>query len=351
MGGALRQKQMDVFFAAFVLTVLSVGAEAAASFQIQPFWHTLNDGTYAISWQYPKEPVQVVPLEMPACDFGSLEFYQLPGMAKPAYLKNIPCNGTQDVVRFAFLADTQEGPKTTADFINIIDKMDNNALIFGGDFVQDGSDVDDWEEMLRAVNQATSHRLMIPVVGNHEYRGDNKTPNWKKYFGFDAGLAFYSTWIGPAKIIVINSSFEDDPTLVVRQLIWLDKELAHPAPWKIVVFHHPAYSRSIMYTSTFPKREYKFLRDLYLPLFEKYKVDLVLNGHSHIYERSFRNGIHYITTGAAGGKQGIRGADNPYEVLFDEARTYIQFEVSSTELRASALQMNSQPIDFLILKR
>ena len=33
------------------------------------------------------------------------------------------------------------------------------------------------------------------------------------------------------------------------------------------------------------------------PLFEMYDVDLVLNGHDHLYERSAKNGVDYVVTG------------------------------------------------------
>lgn len=39
-----------------------------------------------------------------------------------------------------------------------------------------------------------------------------------------------------------------------------------------------------------------------IPLVEKYGVKIVFSGHTHIYERSFKNNIHYIIGGPSGGK-------------------------------------------------
>jgi len=45
----------------------------------------------------------------------------------------------------------------------------------------------------------------------------------------------------------------------------------------------------------------KFIRDDYVPLFEKYHVDMVISGHSHIYQRGERNGVSYLIIGGGGG--------------------------------------------------
>lgn len=43
-----------------------------------------------------------------------------------------------------------------------------------------------------------------------------------------------------------------------------------------------------------------FVRLKYVPLFEQYGVDLVIGGHSHIYQRGSRNGVHYLVVGGGG---------------------------------------------------
>ena len=51
--------------------------------------------------------------------------------------------------------------------------------------------------------------------------------------------------------------------------------------WIIVFFHKQVYS-----SASTPEDEEDF-REVYHPLFEKYKVDLVLQGHLHAYERTY----------------------------------------------------------------
>lgn len=305
-----------------------------------------------VTWQY-KRSSEVehfkIPLEK-ACDFGDM-YYQIHGMAKPIRFKGIPCAESLENTKFSFIADTQEGPETSAQFAEMIDAFDSHAVILGGDIVQTASDDDEWVDLFKALSKATSHRLMVPVIGNHEYRDDSEGKYWEKYFGFKANEAFYSVWLGSVKLIAISSNFEDDPSMVLKQLAWLDSELAKPAPWKIVVFHHPPFSRSIMHASFYWRREFEPLRQYYVPLFEKHKVDMVLNGHSHIYERSIKDGIHYVTTGAAGGKAGTEGAKNPFEIKAMHERTVVQFEVSSTALRMISVNLTGKTIDNLLLTK
>ncbi|MHC5263636.1 purple acid phosphatase family protein [Streptomyces sp. UC4497] len=106
-----------------------------------------------------------------------------------------------------------------------------------------------------------------------------------------------------------------------KQTAWLDKRLGElrardDIEFVVVFFHHCAYS-----TSTHASDG--GVRDAWVPLFAKHQVDLVINGHNHVYERTdaikgngngevgkpvpvgastdpTRDGIVYVTAGGAG---------------------------------------------------
>ena len=72
--------------------------------------------------------------------------------------------------------------------------------------------------------------------------------------------------------------------------------------WVIVYFHRPIYSDGKNPTLI-------VLRNMLQPIFDKYEVDLVLQGHNHVYERSIPlkfdsvpdpNGQVYVTIGTGG---------------------------------------------------
>ena len=70
---------------------------------------------------------------------------------------------------------------------------------------------------------------------------------------------------------------------------WLAKDLAqNKKNWTIVAFHHPPYTDG-SHKSNNPKDSggrMKEMRENFTPIFDKYDVDLVISGHSHVYERS-----------------------------------------------------------------
>ncbi|MGY0491596.1 purple acid phosphatase family protein [Streptomyces sp. WG-D5] len=116
--------------------------------------------------------------------------------------------------------------------------------------------------------------------------------------------------------ITANKGYTDG-----KQTTWLDRRLGElrardEIDFVIVFFHHCAYS-----TSTHASDG--GVRDAWVPLFAKHQVDLVINGHNHVYERTdairgagngevgkpvpvgastdpTRDGIVYVTAGGAG---------------------------------------------------
>ena len=70
-----------------------------------------------------------------------------------------------------------------------------------------------------------------------------------------------------------------------------------------------------------------------MPLFEGLGVQLVLSGHTHLYERSVKDGVNYLVGGPAGGPLGIFGGKNPHMVRAVSKATVTHFETDDRELR------------------
>jgi hypothetical protein len=77
---------------------------------------------------------------------------------------------------------------------------------------------------------------------------------------------------------------------------WLQSDLnANTQPWTIAYWHHPPYTKGSHNSdnSNFLDGELVDIRQNIIPILEAKGVDLVLNGHSHVYERSYLLDGHY----------------------------------------------------------
>jgi hypothetical protein len=86
-------------------------------------------------------------------------------------------------------------------------------------------------------------------------------------------------------------------------------------------------------------------RRFLVPLFEMYGVDLVLNGHDHIYERSYKDGVYYLITGGGGaGLYSINVAPNPYQQVARAVHHYATIDVESNMLTVAAVGVDGKEV-------
>ncbi len=86
-------------------------------------------------------------------------------------------------------------------------------------------------------------------------------------------------WIG----IYLFGSFSSSPMTQ-----WLHADLtANTMPWVVVYFHQPPYTDGSHDAGSFWEVYMQAMRENFAEIWEQYGVDLVVCGHSHVYERSF----------------------------------------------------------------
>ena len=140
-----------------------------------------------------------------------------------------------------------------------------------------------------------------PVYGNHDAR------RWAFFEiftfptqGESGGVAsgtehYYSFDYGQVHFVILDSH-DSSRSTQGEMAKWLRKDLkANQLPWVISLFHHPPYSKgSHDSDSTRDSRgRMPDMRENIVPILEEYGVDLVLGGHSHMYERSYLVDCHY----------------------------------------------------------
>jgi hypothetical protein len=140
---------------------------------------------------------------------------------------------------------------------------------------------------------------------------------------------YYAWRLGPVRFTMLDSN-----NLDAEQLEWMRARLerARSSPWSVVVFHYPVYSGGAKYGST-PGFE-ETLGDA----FARTGVDLVLNGHDHLYSRAESRGVTYLVTGGGGDWLYPCADELPEEVrACKPAQHFIEVEASPRTLTATAL--------------
>ena len=139
------------------------------------------------------------------------------------------------------------------------------------------------------------------------------------------GTVYYTDYQG-VRFISLNSNITDARPLAV-QTAWLEETLeTNPNKWTVVYFHHPVFSLD-------EGRNNRAIREAWLPMFETYNVDLVLQGHDHSYGRG--------NTDAA--EEGTAVDWNPGPVLRRAVYAISTSARSSTRCRPPGVERERRP--------
>ncbi len=166
---------------------------------------------------------------------------------------------------------------------------DVNFMIHAGDLINDRDANMEWGEWFYAGSfiHATIPSIMTP--GNHEYRDGILSSLWRPQFTLpeNGPIAVlketcYAIDYQNMKLISIDAEgFDENMEARVAQVKWLDSVLSNNTKkWTALTLHFPIFS-------TAKGRDNKELREALKPMMDKYKVDLVLQGHDHSYARGF----------------------------------------------------------------
>lgn len=222
-----------------------------------------------------------------------------------------------------------------------------------------------WDDWFRLIEPLAARVPYMPTLGNHENeRIGEERIGYLAYltrFALPQEERYYSFEYAGVRFIAFNSDDYQDPL----QFAWLQRTLKEAQRqrnrWVILFQHHPLFG-------SVERRGYnRGLIQRLAPLLEESRVDLVLAGHDHVYERTFPlrgaepatlerhryrkgQGTIHITSGGGGISLYRFIPESPPTTAFREAvYHYLRIRVPAQgPLRVEAIRMeDGQVLDWL----
>lgn len=198
-----------------------------------------------------------------------------------------------DSFTFFHMTDSQGGIerqyKVWADTVKTAYNMYPDAafIMHTGDTVDSGTNFKQWNWVLNTASSNLMNSVMMPTTGNHEKKGNAVTSNFMlsgiPEQNTETGV-YYSFDYNNAHFMVLNTNdLNDDGTLSAKQLEWLTNDAGNSdKQWKIVAIHKAIYSNG----SHYDDKDVVGLRAQLATLMPELNIDLVLQGHDHVYLRT-----------------------------------------------------------------
>jgi 3',5'-cyclic AMP phosphodiesterase CpdA len=186
--------------------------------------------------------------------------------------------------------------------------------------------------------------LLSAGVAFYASLGNHDNPRNAQYEGFHMGGDRYYTFSRRNTRFFVLDSNQMDP----KQLAWIEDALKQSRDeWKICYFHHPLYSDGRRHGSDVQ------LRVALEPLLVKYGVNLVFQGHDHIYERlTPQKGVAYFVSGSAGElRRGDVKPSGTTAAYFDQDQSFMLVEIAGDELFYEAVSRTGQAVDSGVIRR
>ncbi|MBX3220945.1 MAG: metallophosphoesterase [Labilithrix sp.] len=269
--------------------------------------------------------------------------------------------------RFLVYGDNRTDDAAHAAVVRAMVPAATDFLVHTGDFVADGGSAAEWQTFFDIEAPLLGARCLFSCVGNHELT-DGSGIAYARFFGptdlpavVDAGRA--PTGRAPAALRPehLNGTYRWGNTrfFFINGLVsyrgtvdrtWLETALTEAdaeasLKWRVVVVHHGPWSSG-------PHGKNARLHDAgIIPLLKEHKVDLILSGHDHIYERGFADGLAYVVSGGGGAPVYPIKAPLPEARKLESVRHFVDVSVSGAAMQFVATRADGSTIERCALSK
>lgn len=239
-------------------------------------------------------------------------------------------------LKFVASGDSRSNPKVLGQCATAIAKEEPQFVILTGDLAYRPT-YDYWKKefFIPEILDIYSDVPFYNAVGNHEDWSENTMAFLQAPKSLSAEQGYYNVQLGDAEFFIINTEMsvsESSP-----QWKFIENALKQSkAKWKIAVSHIPAYCGG-------GHGESGAMKTMTSKLFEKYGIDLVLNGHSHFFQHNVVNGISHIITAGAGAP--LYNPENKnYTLKSIKTYHYVVFDENGNDLNMNVKDLQGKII-------
>ena len=219
-------------------------------------------------------------------------------------LTTAPPDDSRAPFSFLIYGDNRTDDVSHAAIVRAMLATPSDFLLNTGDLVQTGQSDANWQAFFDVEGPLLRSRSLFSCIGNHELT-DGAGVNYLRYFGpttdahgpTDKPRLYGSFRWEDARFFLLDAmeTFEAGSP----ERTWLEGELARAdgeagLVWRIAVMHHSPWSSGPHGSNA------RALQAGIPALLSAHKIDLVLAGHDHIYERGTASGLRYLISGGGG---------------------------------------------------
>jgi hypothetical protein len=258
---------------------------------------------------------------------------------------------------FVWTGDTHHSPTITKLF-NLADRSHPDAAFYSiaGDLVSEGLHRDHWDDLFQFTKDIICRKPLMAVIGNHDTRQGLGAWMYRELFSYPknapAGVQpehTYSFSYKNALFLMIESTASVD-----SQKVWIEDQLSKSnATWKFAMFHFAPYNWD---------EPYPDIQAAWIPIFDKYHVDMVMNGHIHYYMRtkpmkggkvvgSYNEGTAYVESVAIPTAP-EKHPEEPYTIVRNfNGDIYQYVKIEGKKLSFTAVNSDNTVIDSFTIKK
>lgn len=198
---------------------------------------------------------------------------------------------------FAVIGDTRIGFNESLykKFLSGKDAEKIKTFIIAGDVIDTPGNEDEWKRFLELTG---GNRTVHIAPGNHDFNNPKSFRAYKKVIDKPP---YYSFSLDNTQFLILCTTIPNELNRIAgKQLEWLNGELEKPFQNRIVFLHSPLFPTK--FSQGYGLDRHKEERDALHESFVQHKVNIVFQGHIHLYNRTEKNGIIYVITGGGGAR-------------------------------------------------